>query len=109
MRNLEVNFGLDNNTDHIEVSLQGNLTSASAIDFKNDLVSLIEEERRNCRINISKLDNMDVTGVNALAMAYKAAYRLGKDFVIQSSEDNPAEEFLNLTKFQQVFKVLRTH
>ena len=108
MKNLQVNFGL-NHADHIEVSLQGNLTSAGAMNFKTDLVNLIEEERRNCRIDITKLDNMDIAGVNALAIAYKTAHRLGKDIIIESSDVNPAEEFLNLTKFQRVFKMQRTH
>lgn len=103
MRNLQVTFKKTENTGPLALTLEGNLTSASAIDFKRDLITLIGEHKKDCHVNISDLKQMDVTGVNALAMAHKAATKIGKQLVIVSSDQNPAEEFLHLTKFQQYF------
>lgn len=103
MKNLQVEYSNVNNNMPISVSLRGNLTSKSAIDFKKDLLQAINQSKSDCYLNITELQQLDVTGVNALAMAHKSAQRIGRKLVIISSESNPADEFLHLTKFSNYF------
>lgn len=107
MRNLQVNFeNLDNNKE-LTVSLNGRLTSMNAMNFKRDLLAIIKEKKEDCYINISELQAMDVTGVNALAMAHREAVHQDTKMYIVSNQENPAMEFLHLTKFNQYFNFQR--
>lgn len=107
MKNLQVNFTNVNNSQPLAISLSGNLTSKSAIDFKRDLLNVMEEKRNDCYLDITNLNQLDVTGVNALAMAHKTAQRIGKKLVIVSSGSDAAYEFLHLTKFVNYFNFKR--
>lgn len=103
MRNLQVNLTNINSELPTTISLTGSLTSVSAMDFKRDLLQIVEETPADCHVDISTLSQMDVTGVNALAMAHKAAQRKGTKLIIISSDTNPADEFLHLSKFNRYF------
>lgn len=107
MRNLQVNFKNLNSNQPLSISLSGNLTSKSAIEFKSNLLKVLEEKRNDCYLNISALNQLDVTGVNALAMAHKTAQALGKKFYIVTSGSDAAYEFLHLTKFINYFNFKR--
>jgi len=107
MRNLQVSFKNINSELPVSISLSGNLTTASAMDFKRDLLKVVAETSTDCHIDITTLNQMDATGVNALAMAHKATQTKGTKLVIVSSEDNPAEEFLYLSKFDKYFNFQR--
>lgn len=107
MRNLQVKFRNLRNQQPISISLSGNLTTKSAIDFKNDLLQVMNDNDQDCHLDLTSLEALDVTGVNALAMAHKVAQRSGRKFVIVSKDYNPAEEFLHLTKFSNYFNFQR--
>ena len=107
MRNLQVNFKNIDSELPISIALSGKLTSASAMDFKKDILKLIEKNVNDCHVDISDLEQMDVTGVNALAMAHKAAERSGRKLILVSTDANPAEEFLCLSKFNRYFNFKR--
>lgn len=85
------------------ISLEGKLTSADAVRFKSKVLNLMTASRpAECTIDISGLSQMDLTGVNALAMAHRNCQALGSTLYILSSDDKPAEEFLHLTKFRSI-------
>lgn len=97
----------NNSTERTVLSLKGNLTSMNAINFKKELLDVIEVDNKDCHIDISGIDSMDLTGVNALAVAHSKSKALGSEMVIISSIANPAEELLFLTKFIDVFTFQR--
>jgi len=107
MKNLQVNFSNLESAEPLRVTLEGYLTSMSAIDFKKDLLSIIEERNTDCYIDISSLQRMDITGVNALAMAHKSAIRNGQKIVLICKEEHPTKEIMLLTKFNQYFNFQR--
>lgn len=107
MKNLNVSFKNIENNLPLSVTVGGKLTAASAMYFKNDLVELIASSQKDCHLDISELKQLDVTGVNALAIAHKTAMRNGNKFIIRSTTANPAEEFLHLSKFNKYFTFQR--
>lgn len=102
MKNLKVEFKNIAASEAKKVILAGNLTSMDAIEFKRSLLNSMQKDSKDYLIDISNLDAIDVTGVNALAMAHKKAERSGFKAVILSSVENPADEFLHLTKFKNI-------
>ncbi len=102
-----VDFKNLDNQEAILISLTGGLVSKSAMDFKRDIINLVEDNAKDCYINISNVEAMDVSGVNALAMVHKATERAGNKLVIVSSDANPADEFLMLTKFNEYLNFAR--
>ena len=107
MKNLNVSFKNIENNLPISVALGGSLTSASAMNFRKEIVELIASSQKDCYLDISELNQLDVTGVNALAIAHKTAKRNGKKFIIKSTSAHPAEEFLHLSKFNRYFTFQR--
>lgn len=107
MKNLQVQVQNAQAGKPLSIKLDGRLTSMSAMDFKRDLVHLMNDVNQDCHVDISTLSQMDVTGVNALAVAHKAAERNGNRLVLLSTEENPASEFLHLTKFKNYFNFQR--
>jgi len=102
LKNLKVEFKNIASSEARKVILAGNLTSMDAIEFKRSLLQTMLKDGKDYFIDITNLDAIDVTGVNALAMAHKKAERAGFKAVILSSVENPAEEFLHLTKFKNI-------
>lgn len=107
MRNLQINFENLESQNPISVKLNGHLTSMNAINFKRDLLQLMKENNSDCVINISELNAMDVSGVNALVMAHREAQATNKNMYIVSDSNNPAMEFLHLTKFSNYLNFRR--
>lgn len=107
MRNLQVSFNNLDNNQPITISLAGRLTAMNAINFKNDLLNILVENSKDCYIDISELIAMDATGVNALVMAHKNISTTGSKMYIISTDENPANEFLHLTKFNSYLNMVR--
>lgn len=102
MKNLKIEFKNIASSEAKKVILAGNLTSMDAIEFKKSLLKNMHQESKDYFIDITQLNAVDVTGVNALVMAHKKAERAGYKAVILSSIENPADEFLHLTKFKNI-------
>lgn len=107
MRNLQIKFNNLENQEPMSVKLNGHLTSMNAINFKKDLLRIITEKQTDCFINISELDAMDVSGVNALVMAHREVESKQRKMFIVSDSDSPAMEFLHLTKFSNYLNFKR--
>lgn len=88
----------------VQVTLKGSLTAMQAINFKSQLLSLIEDNNSDIHINITKLNALDLTGVNSLAMAHKRMQDSGKKLVLLSAAGHPDFEFLHLTRFMDYFE-----
>ena len=92
----------------LSLALSGSLTTMRAIEFKNDLIKMINTQRTDCAIDISELRELDIAGINALALAHKTTLSHGKQLTILSNSKNPADEFLHLTKFNKVFNLVKS-
>ncbi len=96
-----------NTTERVLLSVKGNLTSSNALSFKETVMGLLHTEGKDCHIDISQVDALDLTGVNALVVAHSKTQEMGRELVILSSASNPAEELLYLTQFIDVFQFQR--
>ena len=107
MKNSQLVVKKCNESSNTKLLLKGHLTSINAISFKEELLEVIDSERSDCHLDISGIEALDLTGVNALAVANRKIKSIGKKFVIISSASSPAEELLHLTKFVDVFTFKR--
>lgn len=107
MRNPQFSIEKNNGNKNILFSIKGHLTSMNAIAFKKELLTAIESSENDCHIDLSGVKALDLTGVNALAVAHRKIQALGRELVILSSTVSPAEELLHLTKFIDVFSFQR--
>ncbi len=103
------NFEVETNNTlgKVVLSVRGSLTSSNALSFKETVMNLIHTECKDCHIDISQVNALDLTGVNALVIAHSKTQEIGKQLVILSSASNPAEELLYLTQFIDVFQFQR--
>ncbi len=108
MKNLQVQFVNKQDESMLSLALSGNLTAVSAIEFKKDLLEMINAQKTDCAIDISELRALDLAGVNALALAHKTTQYYGKQLTILTTRENPADEFLHLTKFNRVFNLVNS-
>lgn len=90
------------------MALSGSLTAVRAMQFRQDLILMLQERQVNCTIDISDLVALDLAGVNALALAHSTTQSYGKALTIVSNADNPADEFLHLTKLNKVIDFKRS-
>lgn len=81
------------------LSLEGALRSVDAIKIKPQLLASIQDSSKDYTIDISGLDQIDITGLNSLLMAKKFSAEIGKKLTILAKENNPIFELVHLTKF----------
>lgn len=101
MNNLQIEFknGLQGENFHLQ--LQGDLESMSAVDFKNDFIRVFCTTPKNCVLDITEVKNVDLTGLNALAMIHSEVKNSSLNFQLICQEDHPVQELLHLTKFSR--------
>lgn len=82
-----------------QISLEGALRSVDAIKLKSTLLQEIERSNKSYTVDITAVNNVDITGLNSLVMAKKYANRISKELTILANTDNPIFELVHLTKF----------
>lgn len=108
MNHLQVTFnGINSNENSVQVALEGSLNNMNAINFKQDLLKILEEERTDCEVNIENLDSIDITGLNALAMAHRNLEKQGRRLTVVSKAFDQIDEFLHITKFNRFLNIQR--
>lgn len=103
MKNLNISpvYSLDKNLKAIRLS--GSFTALDAINFKVKVLDIIKKQSSDFELNLENIEALDVTGLNALAMAHKRMKEKGCKLVVVTDSDGPAMEFLHLTKFSNYF------
>jgi len=91
------NLSVESQQNHL--SLEGALRSTDAIKFKPQLLERIKASNSTFTIDISGIENIDITGLNSLIMAKKYSKHIGRDLTILAKKDNPIFELVHLTKF----------
>lgn len=99
MNNLTIES--QNNT----LSLEGALRSTDAIKFKPQLLERIKASKSDYTVDISGVNDIDITGLNSLLMGKKLSNDLGKKMTIVAKKDNPIFELIHLTKFKQFIAI----
>lgn len=87
------------------VSLEGALRSNDAINFKPQLIKRIKASEKVFTVDISGVEQMDITGLNSLLIAKKFTNDSGKELKILAKEGNPIFELVHLTKFDKFIDI----
>lgn len=108
MKNLNIKIENQfNNNQSLQITLTGRLNEMNAINFKNDLMEVLEDRNTDCTINIQKLSTLDIIGMNALAMAHRQLEKSGHTLSIISQDETPVFRAFQLTKFDRILNVVR--
>ena len=73
---------------------------------KNNLSNLIEKGDVNLLIDCTKASEIDVVGINALAIIYKQLRSKNGTLTIHLKKDSHLSKMLHLTKFEKVFTLI---
>lgn len=84
----------------------GDFTSQKAMEVKNNLSNLIEKGDVNLLIDCTKASEIDVVGINALAIIYKQLRSKNGTLTIHLKKDSHLSKMLHLTKFEKVFTLI---
>ncbi len=107
MNHLEVIVNNHPLTTNFDVALKGDLNNMNAINFKKDLLRMVQNEYQNCTVNITQLNSIDLTGLNALVMAHRSLESKGKELTIVCNQKDQIDQFLKLTKFDLHLNLMR--
>ncbi len=84
----------------------GDFTSHKAIEVRNILSNLIEKESASLLIDFTKVGDVDVVGINALAIIYKQIRNKNGFLTILLKKDGYLSKMLHLTKFEKIFTLI---
>ena len=93
---LFINRSNTNKKQHIHLS--GNLSGIDALSFRDSLYKIFDEESAQVVLDLSQVNEMDLTGFNAIVMLKKEAINRSKDLFLIVQEGNPVKEFIHLSK-----------
>jgi anti-anti-sigma factor len=100
--NLKIKY--DHLENEIVISLSGSVTSLDALEMKDDLLKIIEDQE-SVILDISHISNLDLTGFNALLMTNVQAKKKGKPFKLKIGEGNLIKSYMRLTKLADQFQL----
>lgn len=84
----------------------GDFTSHRAIEVKNLFTNLIDQEDTNLTLDFTKVNEVDVVGINTLAMIYKQLRSRNGILTILLKKDSHLSKMLHLTKFDKIFTIV---
>lgn len=106
MKNLNVHYTrFEKPQSTAFIVLEGPLSEMNAIQFKKDLIRFLEQGNKNCVLDIKAVNDMDLCGLNAIAMAHKALSQKGRKLTIRTTTDNPIVSLLQVTKFNRILNI----
>ena len=94
------------NTSIFSHQVIGDFTSQKAIEVKNTLTDSVEKGNTNLLIDLTKTSDVDVVGINTLAMIYKQVRSKNGNLIIHLTKDSHLSEMLHLTKFEKIFTLI---
>lgn len=90
---------------HLNAALKGCLVSLAAIELKKELHEKVDPWDRLI-LDLSKVTNVDTTGVNALLHTQLRCVHKNASMVIKCPENHPLKELLKLTHAEQYMDVV---
>ncbi len=103
MKNL--NLEIKRDAKQIDIKIAGEMITMAALDLKRSLPEIIERNKL-IRVDMTKVAQMDLTGLNALMMTKVKANKSGSDVIIIANDTNPIHRLLHLTKFHGQFTII---
>lgn len=94
------------NTSSYSYKYHGDFVSQKAIELKNNLSFLIEKGNNNLMLDFSQVQDVDVVGVNTLAIIYKQLRNESGSMTIELKKNSQLAKMLHLTKFEKIFKLI---
>lgn len=101
MKNLEIY--VQNHDYATYVTLEGNLTQLDALKLKAYLPTLVSNGLP-LHVNLNKVEEIDLTGLNALLMTKLVCNRSKSDLFVSAPDDHGLYKLLHLTKFKNQFE-----
>lgn len=98
MKNLDLCFKAHPSSRYHIIKMQGKLESIDAINFKNQLCDNVEKFGSHCTLDLSQIDQADLTGLNALVISKRAFQRAGKTLQLNVKDSKVLSELAHLTK-----------
>jgi anti-anti-sigma regulatory factor len=80
----------------------GDLASQKAIEYKTFLNDLINNGNVNLSLDLTNTHDVDVVGVNAIAMTYKHIRGVNGSLEIILKKESQLAKMLHLTKFEKM-------
>lgn len=88
--------------------LKGNLCGMDAIDLKHELLDYIDRHGRNIELDLRYVEQIDLGGINALAVAYRKLQASGRTMRILIPSQGPLHHLLFLTKMSNFLPLQET-
>ncbi|NNF36173.1 MAG: STAS domain-containing protein [Saprospiraceae bacterium] len=87
--------------DHYYLMVEGKLCGMDAIRFKNDAQKRLSQPLDGMTIDLSKLKDIDLTGINMLTMLHKDLKKLNIPFAIIVTSNCPFMDKIKETKLHR--------
>lgn len=84
----------------------GDFTSQKAIENKTILSAMIEKGTINFSIDCTKVKDVDVVGINTLAILHKSIRNKTGRMSIQLKKESQLSKMLHLTKFEKILTLI---
>ena len=101
---LKMNINFNEELDHWDVDLLGEVDIYTANELKDELNIAIEERPKNLVINMKNLDYIDSTGLGILIGVVKRLKQKQGDIYIVNTKPNVRKIF-TITGLDKIFKV----
>lgn len=98
MKNLDFCFKAHPSSRYHIIKMEGKLESIDAINFKNQMCNNVEKFGSHCTLDLTKIEQADLTGLNALVIAKRAFQRAGKKLLLNVENSEVLRELAHLTK-----------
>jgi anti-anti-sigma regulatory factor len=88
-----------NTTDKIQqIILSGKLNGMDALQFRRRIESIIEDQSERVVLDVKSIEEIDLTGFNAVVILKCIAEKRGKTFTLNMPPDNPLTGYIHLSK-----------
>lgn len=98
MENLGLQITFTTQPSRTMFDLKGNLCGMDAIDLKHELLDYIDRNSQHIELDLRSVKQIDLGGINALAVAYRKLKAGGRTMKILISNEGPVQHLLSLTK-----------
>lgn len=83
------------------IKLTGHLTAANAIHFKEQMCKHMDVFGSSLTLDLTELEDLDLTGLNALLISKRTFSRSGKKIHCSFENNSAVNRYIKLTKFEK--------
>ena len=87
------------------IQMEGKLCGLDAIHFKNELLKYVDQKRDELTLDLSEVEQIDFSGINMLAIAYRKTQQLGYPLQIIAPQNGSMNKLMRLTKFDRFLPI----